>query len=1641
MANRSVITAKGLSLLSKASASGENSFWIGYYALAYVPEENRGEGKADYLTSATNTLTTTGDRIYNIWQGSMTPTGFDTNSTAYDLYTQCLYTSNIQARYRYVLDKDGKNNLVMWRGTDDSNSYKLSGATVYRGIGAVDSEGNVFEESQMPIPAPLFYMGEPVRYDNGEYTTEAALIEKICYPNNNVTDYPVFENLPAVSTDTRDYTASSKKTLQPPTDSDEGFSSYGGMSGETKYEWAAAERTYKQDDDAFADSPIVENANRYCQQYWKYQSISNFNRFHAPASSEGFCLDYEPSCRNMAKVTKYFPISYYEVMNAETQNPETKSSAPINTMATSLQFTVSLQLNDFNNIVANRTNTAELDINTPSDIESEDGIDLFETRKTSFKFNRIGIYAVPVAIHHFSTEDTMTDVCNDQHVQFEVMGDAEPVLFAVADIDEVTVKEGGSISQWSTKFTLNLSDATTEGAILRDTAIFYNMYEDDAITWYKNQLLATASLSEAVINQGIEINYLRNMINDMEYSAGACNIINDNSYGSGNARGGTLMNLEDSAKQGNAAVKGIYTGDEGGNKRFYNAKKAGRANAMITMDDGIKVGLCTTRGVLGSDLVDESNLIETLFGQYSSDTITDKFTHGFYDSSSKTWISTEYIYLATSDVTHNPKVYRYNYADGTVFVYDSSSSPSIHELVPDDKTSVYEFLRVYRETFGEDDMAEVQNYSVGKYTLNMGNDSFNAAPYSITNMRYGAIDDTSISILGVGGETVDSEPNVFNDTGSIGFKDAKYSIFNMGGQVWGNKINGSMLLSGQSVSADTVDYSILNFKSGGSMVSNVTDVFGILTGGQTYSNLSSSVIISSGAGSTFSNISNSLMINCNANGYSNISNSIFVYANGPGTNGGSVDRVVNFGSGSEINKPYNHNDMILDVVENLHSRTFKNALSADNLKTYGSVSGIMNLGSGVYIGNWEVTEALYGSDDSFDSAATDYNTALTIPHSTSEGFGIWNNTYGIIETGGGVHVKSASRHAVVLGDGVTVPVHTHNSLWLGSGTVYGQPTIQNVLSVDEMNRRYGDTLPDGNINHSNLIVIGDGTLSLKNGDNSVMTKQVKGVCLYVSYSDTTKTWTGGYTSDDDNYEHYADVYRWSGHLSNILSLGNANLPGHNSHDSIFIGTNSAWPRTTFNHCLISNMGDDAGVRYSNYSSDGTLKTIPHTTFENVAWFGHMSTHSTGTGNLMVDGLSGYYANHNDHAGMGYSDGVFRDVFAFVGNNKHAFNESYWYGVDSNLFQPAQAPMMYTGGIALGGWGGIDCYFGLLKLGVARETVSSIDGLAPTTSRNMIAWASDTIPSDSTYFLACSYADAKSRKVMLSPHRGKCLMVDDWQELDGTLHVTVGNPLLGALGDKINKQRLLHCTYISTEMQFTFYDTDRINSISAESVVPTVAGTCTVPLRIEDEEWWDESTQTVKTTVTKRWISDKAFKVNTFADAILIDSTMPDCVVGCTVTATNGSSYVYDYEYTIWMAVSSEIRYFMPWSNANYTENASSEKIGVNIVGSRSMDGISELYGTSSSSSRKVSYHIAGIQTNAGGVNYNPNVLSYTDLTNHTLVLALKPHVTLNGGSSTTGSTNICTVGDTFLGETVYGTMYHKHLENTSAGFQTGTLTF
>lgn len=510
MAAKTQITNKGLELMASSSKATGQHWWLGWYALAYVPDEMQEE-KDEKLSPSMTKLTKDGDIIYNIFQGDMNGDGYQTTKASAK-FKSVNYDSNIKKNYRYVLDDDGRNNLV----TFVDGKHGLKGAYIYKGVQVIPSRDDNeigHENSTIPLPAPLLYTGVKAA---GEGWNDDSIAVFLGSGNESIEKfYPVEEvmvdgekrNVPRVSTDFRNYEG--YKNGLPLIDSDDAYEFGLDTITQEKVDfdgWFPSVNTYTQND----ETDMGEDYNQYCYQYWKVLSISNFNKYCAPVNASGLLYDENTGCRNMAKATKYFPISDYSVTStAKTENNE---------YATGIKLKVQLKLNGnaedgsyFKDVETESTgNVATLN---PEATEEERA--LFNTQKVSFKFNRIGIYAVPMRQYGCS------DDSGDMKAQYQIDTEAEPVLFAVCEWDSpVTLSDSGDgLSEFQSDIFIDLSAAVEDSSVIRESAVFYNLYEDDAIDWYKNQLVANASMAEALVNMQIEMGYLRNQKNA---KAGCC---------------------------------------------------------------------------------------------------------------------------------------------------------------------------------------------------------------------------------------------------------------------------------------------------------------------------------------------------------------------------------------------------------------------------------------------------------------------------------------------------------------------------------------------------------------------------------------------------------------------------------------------------------------------------------------------------------------------------------------------------------------------------------------------------------------------------------------------------------------------------------------------------------------------------------------------------------------------------------------------------------------------------------------------------------------------------------------------------------------------------------------------------------------
>ena len=602
MAKRVQITNQGLALLASSSQATGQYYWLGYYAPAYVPNIWKTTGNisfpdgdcgkvnidgipieetdTDNVTSTMSMLTKYGDIVYNVWQGDLTGTGYangtSDGSAGGELYGMTMYDMNVKKHYRYVIDNNGNNTLVTWIINPNATDGSMLGYHVYKG-----TDG--FYQSTMPIPAPLYYLGDTL----GRSTTQDYFINSPFFTDeyyNGATRYPYIEvtltsldtfNVPKVSIDHRRYNNSNGISIATPYPLTESiYFDYNSIPSGLLVQPSPA-----YDDTAWYTSDMVQKiaeSEVYCTEFWKLHTISNYNRFHAPIDNIGHVLSTDLSNRNMSKSTKLFPISNYKVINTETGYTSNNQRVEV---ATAIKLSIDIDLSP-NSLHQGMSGTSlnqnsdlgffdsykDADVGNSSDSKDQFGNDLYTTVHNSFKFNRIGIYAVPMRTSPIMSDngfgyETQNDIAR---LQFQINPDEEPVLFAVVDWDNTVIMSdtGDGIHQFKADFDINLQSlaGVNDTSLIRDAAIFYNLYQDDAQTWYENQLIATASTSNAVTELGLEIANLKNT------SSGSCCPPPDlsNQFASkDHTHSNFLVNLVDSSTKSNGGLRGINSVIEG----------------------------------------------------------------------------------------------------------------------------------------------------------------------------------------------------------------------------------------------------------------------------------------------------------------------------------------------------------------------------------------------------------------------------------------------------------------------------------------------------------------------------------------------------------------------------------------------------------------------------------------------------------------------------------------------------------------------------------------------------------------------------------------------------------------------------------------------------------------------------------------------------------------------------------------------------------------------------------------------------------------------------------------------------------------------------------------------------------------------
>ena len=606
MAVRTTITNKGLQLLASSSQATGQYYWLGYYALAYVPDfwktvnptidfpdpdcfkVNAGDtisaDATDPVTPTMQRLTTNGDMVWNVWQGDLTGTGFINESDGTpggNLFGLTMYAKSVKKHYRYVLDENGNNLLVCWINKPTSTTGEMEAASVYYG-----TDG--FVESELPIPAPIYYIGDVTgKFSVNDFFPDfidpdengASIYPFIDVPMTDTITYPTGIIVPKVSADYRgyldtlgngalfDYGATAPHTGIPVQyfDETEIPASVSGAFDVTS--WYAADLTYSVPENAYN---LMHDPAKFDTEMWKLATSSNYNRWHAPVDNIGFLRSSDLSNRNMAKTTKFFPISNYKTINTESSFTSNGESLEV---ATAIQLTIDLDISP-------STLTDGSDVSTITSFDKYENADLtpnqspqdqfdksvFISTHSSFKFNRVGIYAVPLRKHPYAQDQGFgyngCGAGNAVDLQFQIDPDEEPVLFAVMDWDNtVTLDDtGNGISAFHAEVNVNLEspDGSVDTALIRDSSIFYNLYEDDALKWYENQLIANAQTQNAITELGLEVGSLL----QKEGNDNCCPTPDlSNLYAAKNHThtGLGLRNLKDSRIVANNGLRGIST--------------------------------------------------------------------------------------------------------------------------------------------------------------------------------------------------------------------------------------------------------------------------------------------------------------------------------------------------------------------------------------------------------------------------------------------------------------------------------------------------------------------------------------------------------------------------------------------------------------------------------------------------------------------------------------------------------------------------------------------------------------------------------------------------------------------------------------------------------------------------------------------------------------------------------------------------------------------------------------------------------------------------------------------------------------------------------------------------------------------------
>lgn len=593
--NKITLTEYGRQLLISANAdAGSEINWIGYFGLAYVPDQSKFDSGASTLIGPEEN----GDYIYNIWQGDMLGDG----ATIAAGNGLTLYDRNISSNFKYIYnERTGCNRLVTWTcdgnvdGSDGGEipTYIRTGFKVYEGVRLGDGN-NIGETtaSKIPCPAPLVYLGKNRTYTspNREWDDLGAVIGG---------DWPLdSDGHPMVTPDMRFYDGNvqldNDSEFDAPTASGVPVDPYGVIA-----------------------SPYTRNGETL-DQFGEFVSVSNFNKGHGHVSSEGYGMNTQDSCHNMSQITRLFPIGKYEI---EKTQPSTSNDNVKVEEATTIKYHIELNL--ANAYAQSQLYESTLQyrapqvIDTVSEEEQEDTDIFVGQHANSFKFNRIGIYAAKATLRHFIREGDSG--CTDSLYQVEVSPDTPPVLFAVINIDEQCMSDNNTfgMNNFYFDFTLRLAEGEGE-SICKNPEVYYNLAENEAITWYQNQLLATAGISEALVGLGVNVAHLMNRVGGNGQCPSMVSTPDGTEYAPKVHTHDYMRNLVD-GKVKPGAVRGIDTLPEangifaGEDSLVLGKGTAGCGDRLVVQgNDTIMDATCGDSVALGSDRLRASDVSRSL---------------------------------------------------------------------------------------------------------------------------------------------------------------------------------------------------------------------------------------------------------------------------------------------------------------------------------------------------------------------------------------------------------------------------------------------------------------------------------------------------------------------------------------------------------------------------------------------------------------------------------------------------------------------------------------------------------------------------------------------------------------------------------------------------------------------------------------------------------------------------------------------------------------------------------------------------------------------------------------------------------------------------------------------------------------------